>query len=166
VCGFNARLDSIQAAVLRAKLKRLDPWNTRRRELADSYRELLGKLDITLPAEPAYAESCYHLFVIQSARRDALRSALLAKKIECGIHYPVPLHLQPALKDYGYRHGDFPISEQLADRVLSLPMHPHLTNLELVRIAEVMEKGLETRQSLIAGEGYDFAACASSSRGA
>jgi dTDP-4-amino-4,6-dideoxygalactose transaminase len=151
-CGYNARLDSIQAAVLRAKLKHLDRWNARRREIADAYRELLGDCEIALPMEPAYAESCYHLFVITSWQRDALRGALLKNRIECGIHYPVPLHLQPALRAYGYRQGDFPASETAADTVLSLPMNPHLTDLEVARVTEIIKCEIEKGQKMFVGE--------------
>ena len=142
-CGHNARLDSIQAAVLSAKLKHLDRWNSRRRELAAAYRESLRDSGVMLLSEPAYAESCYHLFVIQSSKRDALRNALLAEQIECGVHYPVPLHLQPALRGCGYHQGDFPASERAADTVLSLPMHPHLTDADVIRVADVIARELK-----------------------
>ncbi len=141
-CGYNARLDALQAVVLRAKLARLERWNGRRRELAAAYRELLHGLECQY--EPEHAASCWHLFTIRSTRRDAIRNALLMNKIECGIHYPVPLHLQPACRALGYRSGDFPVSERIADTVLSLPMHPHLTNLDAVRIAEVVREALNT----------------------
>jgi dTDP-4-amino-4,6-dideoxygalactose transaminase len=160
--GYNARLDAVQAAVLSAKLKRLEEWNARRREIADTYRELLGEspLPLWLPTEPADVESVYHLFVVRSPRRDALRSALLGNEIECGIHYPVPLHLQPACRALGYRAGDFPESERVADAVLSLPMHPHLKRAELERIADVVTHALIGGHGLFAGERYDHrAAC-------
>jgi dTDP-4-amino-4,6-dideoxygalactose transaminase len=160
--GYNARLDAVQAAVLSAKLKRLEGWNARRREIADVYRELLSKapLPLWLPTEPADVESVYHLFVVRSPRRDALRSALLANEIECGIHYPVPLHIQPACRALGYRAGDFPESERVADAVLSLPMHPHLKQTELERVAQVVMHALMSDQSMFAGELYDHrAAC-------
>jgi dTDP-4-amino-4,6-dideoxygalactose transaminase len=134
--GYNSRLDAIQAAVLRAKLERLPKWNRRRREIASSYRELLEPAGVGLPVEPEGLASCYHLFAVRSPRRDAIRSALLSEEIECGIHYPVPLHLQPACRDLGYHRGDFPHSETLADTELSLPMHPHLTDAELARVAQ------------------------------
>jgi len=138
VCGYNARLDTIQAAVLRAKLARLTDWNHRRRAAAARYRELLADSDLQAPADPEDAESCYHLFVVRSARRDQIRQALLAAGIECGIHYPVPLHLQPACRFLGYHPGDFPASEAAADTVLSLPMHPHLKPEEINRVAEAV----------------------------
>jgi len=159
-CGYNARLDTLQAAVLSAKLKRLQKWNDRRREIAGWYCELLAGSGLVLPAELDDRESCYHLFVVRSERRDAIRSALLANGIECGIHYPVPLHLQPACRALGYRVGDFPESERAADTVLSLPMHPHLTRNEVVRVAGVVLHALDANQGLFAGEHYDHgAAC-------
>ena len=138
ICGYNSRLDSIQAAVLRAKLEKLAEWNERRRVVAAAYRELLSPLDVQPILEPQGSESCYHLFVIRSARRDSVRNALLQADIECGIHYPVPLHLQPALAYLGYRAGDFPASEALADTTLSLPMHPHLDGQEILRTVETV----------------------------
>ena len=142
ICGYNSRLDSIQAAVLRAKLEKLDEWNQRRRVVASAYRELLAPLDARPILEPEGFESCYHLFVIRSTKRDAVRNALLQAEIECGIHYPVPLHLQPALAYLGYRAGDFPASEALADTTLSLPMHPHLDGQEILRTVQVVTGAL------------------------
>ena len=142
ICGYNSRLDSIQAAVLRAKLEKLDEWNQRRRVVASAYRELLAPLDAQPILEPDGYESCYHLFVIRSSKRDAVRNALLQAEIECGIHYPVPLHLQPALAYLGYRAGDFPASEALADTTLSLPMHPHLDGQEILRTVQVVTAAL------------------------
>ena len=142
ICGYNSRLDAIQAAVLRAKLEKLDEWNGRRRIIAAAYREMLAALDVRPIAEPANLESCYHLFVIRSAKRDLIRTALIENEIECGIHYPVPLHLQPALSYLGYRPGEFPASEALADTALSLPMHPHMTGVEVVRTVEVVAEAL------------------------
>ncbi len=144
-CGYNARLDALQAVVLRAKLKRLGRWNARRRELAAAYRELLAPCAIQLQSEAPDTSSCWHLFVMRSERRDAIRNALLMSKIECGIHYPVPLHLQPACRALGYHSGDFPVSERIADTVLSLPLHPHLTNLDVVRVADVVREALNAK---------------------
>jgi dTDP-4-amino-4,6-dideoxygalactose transaminase len=149
--GYNSRLDAIQAAVLRAKLERLARWNQRRREIAGLYRELLADCGLELPSDPDGLSSCYHLFAIRSPQRDALRQALLSKNIECGIHYPVPLHLQPACRDLGYRRGDFPESEKLADTELSLPMHPHLTDSEVERVAEAVLEALEEGPPIFAG---------------
>jgi dTDP-4-amino-4,6-dideoxygalactose transaminase len=165
-CGYNARLDAVQAAVLSAKLQRLEQWNARRREIAESYRKLLARTGVILPTEPEDAQSCYHLFVVQSARRDALREALIDNQIECGIHYPLPLHLQPACGALGYRRGDFGDSERVADTALSLPMHPHLRDAEVARVAEVVAGALKGGQSLFAGERYAHgAACIPPPRG-
>jgi dTDP-4-amino-4,6-dideoxygalactose transaminase len=141
--GYNARLDTIQAVVLRAKLKHLERWNARRREVAQSYRVLLGETACELPSEPDGYSACYHLFTIRIAHRDALRQQLVEQGIECGVHYPLPLHLQPALACLGYRRGDFPESEAIADSVLSLPMHQHLTNLDVLRVAEAVSEHLK-----------------------
>jgi len=151
ICGYNSRLDSIQAAVLRAKLEKLDEWNERRRIIAAAYREMLAPLEVLPIPEPAHLESCYHLFVIRSTKRDFIRTTLIEKEIECGIHYPVPLHLQPALSYLGYRSGDFPISEALSDTVLSLPMHPHMTGMEVIRTVETVAEALaSTRKAAVA----------------
>jgi dTDP-4-amino-4,6-dideoxygalactose transaminase len=91
------------------------------------------------------------LFAVRSAQRDALRQALLSRNIDCGIHYPVPLHLQPACRDLGYRRGDFSESEKLADTELSLPMHPHLTDSEVDRTARALIEALEEGQTMFAG---------------
>ena len=149
--GYNSRLDAIQAAVLRVKLERLAEWNRRRREIAESYRELLEGADLVLPTEPEGMASAYHLYAIRSAQRDAIRQALLSKNIECGIHYPVPLHLQPACRDLGYRPKDFPVSEYLADTELSLPMHPHLTDADVRQVAEAVLAAVRKRPTIFAG---------------
>lgn len=142
VFGSNSRLDTLQAAVLRAKLERLDEWNRMRRDNAARYRELLSRTSLLLPVEPEGFESAYHLFVIRTPQRDALRTALLEAEIQCGIHYPVPVHLQPAARELGYRAGDFPVSEKIADTVLSLPMHPYLQADEVRRVASVVRKAM------------------------
>jgi dTDP-4-amino-4,6-dideoxygalactose transaminase len=142
--GYNARLDTLQAAVLRPKLERLEDWNARRRAMAALYRETLPEEGLTLLSEPEGSESCYHLFVIRSERRDAIRTALLKNQIECGIHYPVPLHLQPACRDLGYAEGDFPNAEKFADSVLSLPMHPFLTEREVKSVSQAVKRALAT----------------------
>lgn len=137
--GYNARLDTLQAAVLRAKLERLGDWNARRRQIAAYYREQLQHAGIEFLKEPEGVESCYHLFVIRSPKRDLIRNALIEAGIECGIHYPLPLHLQPACRDLGYCTGDFPAAEALADSALSLPMHPHLTAHEVRFVCRTVE---------------------------
>jgi dTDP-4-amino-4,6-dideoxygalactose transaminase len=125
--GWNSRLDGMQAAALTIKLKRLDEWNTRRRSWAARYRQLLKDTSLLLPTEDADAFHVYHLFVIRTPRRDALAEFLQQRGVATALHYPQPLHLQPAFSSLGYRPGDFPGAEVCARECLSLPLHPHLT---------------------------------------
>jgi len=125
--GMNSRLDTLQAAILRIKLKYLNRWNTLRRRHAASYTRLLKPLGVGTPTEAPYTTHVYHLYVIRTRERDRLRSYLKEKGISTGIHYPLPIHLQPAYRDLGYRRGDFPVAEKASREVLSLPMHPFLT---------------------------------------
>lgn len=126
--GVNSRMDELQAAILRVKLPHLDEANTRRRTWASEYSRRLSDIpELTLPIERPYARHVYHLFVVRVPRRDELREWLKARGIETGIHYPIPLHLQEACANLGYRAGAFPNAERLAGEILSLPMHPELT---------------------------------------
>jgi dTDP-4-amino-4,6-dideoxygalactose transaminase len=138
---FNHRLDTIQAAVLRVKLPHLDGWNARRRYLADAYREHLAALPLRLPAADGEERHVYHLFVIESPQRDAIRARLSADGVDTGIHYPVPLHLQPALKNLGYVRGAFPNAERLAEQSLSLPMYPEMPLEHVERIVGAISGG-------------------------
>jgi dTDP-4-amino-4,6-dideoxygalactose transaminase len=140
--GYNARLDTIQAAVLLAKLERLEHWNARRRAIARRYCELLAGSGVLTPTEAEGTEGCYHLFVIRSEQRDRIFEALSNAGIGCGIHYPVPLHLQPACAMLGYRKGAFPVSERIANTVISLPMHPHLTDEQVTTVATAVRAAL------------------------
>jgi dTDP-4-amino-4,6-dideoxygalactose transaminase len=142
VYGYNARLDTMQAAVLRAKLEHLDAWNTRRREIAARYRELLCGSGVRIPDEPPGMKSCHHLFTIQSARREAIRAALNGAGIGNGVHYPLPLHLQPACAALGYHRGNFPAAERIAETTLSLPMHQYLTGAEIETVAATVRRAL------------------------
>lgn len=135
VRGGNRRLDTLQAAVLRVKLKYLDQWNAARRQHAREYSRLLANTSLSLPTAPAHVEAVWHLYVVQSAQRDALKDHLTAAGISVGMHYPVPIHLQEAYKDLGHQRGDFPISEHLSEHLLSLPMYPELPDEAIARIA-------------------------------
>jgi dTDP-4-amino-4,6-dideoxygalactose transaminase len=130
--GYNRRLDTLQAAVLRIKLKYLEKWNAARRQNAERYRLLLESTTVITPNEAPHAESVWHLYVIRVNQRDALKEYLAARGISSGIHYPIPIHLQPAYRDLGYKKGDFPVTEDLAQRIISLPMYAELTP-ELIR---------------------------------
>src|SRR5690606_1060832 len=127
VQGYNRRLDTIQAAVLRVKLRYLDQWNDARRQHATRYNVLLSDAPVTPPVVADQAESVWHLFVIGTPQRDSLRKYLIEQGISAGMHYPVPIHLQPAYADLGYKKGDFPVSERSSEELLSLPMYPELT---------------------------------------
>ena len=124
--GFNSRLDPMQAAVLRVKLKYLDQWNERRISVASRYMDLLRDSGVALPSVPAQVQSAFHLFVIRSARRDALQSTLKREGVETLIHYPTPPHLQGAYQELGCSREAFPLAERLANEVLSLPIGPHM----------------------------------------
>jgi dTDP-4-amino-4,6-dideoxygalactose transaminase len=139
--GYNGRLDAIQAAFLRIKLRHLPSWIEGRRRVAAWYREALADVsEIRLPAEASYARHVYHLFVIRAERRDALQAHLTREKIGTGLHYPLPLHLQKAYQAMGLRKGAFPITERAADALLSLPMFPELTAAQVERVASAIRR--------------------------
>jgi dTDP-4-amino-4,6-dideoxygalactose transaminase len=128
VKGINSRLDELQAAILRVKLKHLETWNARRSELASLYRTLLAESKVGLPPDPVECAPVHHLFVIRCEKRDALRAFLSERGIQTLVHYPVPVHLQPAYANLGYRKGDFPETELASREVLSLPLYPEMTD--------------------------------------
>lgn len=142
--GRNSRLDELQAALLRVKLRHLAAGNAARRERAAWYAELLAGLPVGLPAdEPGHI---YHLYVLtlpDRARRDALRAHLAASGVGCDVHYPTPAHLQPAFADLGYGPDSLPATEELAGRILSLPMFPELTRAEVERVAAAVRAGVQ-----------------------
>ncbi len=141
--GWNGRMDGIQGAVLSVKLKRLDAISDARRRHAQTYRSLLADIDgITLPVEADYAKHVYHVYAVRVANRDAVMETLKSKGIGCGIHYPVPLHLQAAYKDLGYSEGDFPVAEQSANEYLSLPMFPELTEEQIRYVADELRQAV------------------------
>jgi len=136
--GYNHRLDTLQAAVLRVKLRYLDAWNAARRRHAQLYSELLAHGPMILPAEAHCAEPVYHLYVVRVEARDRLRAYLHDKGIATGIHYPIPIHLQPACRDLGYEKGSFPVTEAYAEQILSLPMYAELTPSLIEHVAEAV----------------------------
>jgi dTDP-3-amino-3,4,6-trideoxy-alpha-D-glucose transaminase len=137
VPGYNSRLDELQAAVLRVKLSYLDEQNSARRRLAALYHELLAGSDLILPREQPDSRPVYHLYVIQSRQRDALQAYLRENGVGTAVHYPVPVHLQPAYRRLGYRPGSHPVTEKLAGRVLSLPLYPQLAEAAVRRISQL-----------------------------
>ena len=137
--GYNRRLDTLQAAVLRIKLKHLDEWNAARSAHARLYQQLLGGNGIRLPVEANYSEAVWHLYVIRTTARDELQAYLKERHIGTGIHYPVPVHLQPAHRDLGYSVGDFPVTEHSAGELLSLPMYAELTPALVAYVADTIK---------------------------
>jgi dTDP-4-amino-4,6-dideoxygalactose transaminase len=136
--GFNSRLDEIHAAILKVKLNHLDMWNEKRRGYAGLYSTLLKESPVTTPVEKKYAKHVFHLYVIRANERDKLQKWLKSRGIVTSIHYPAPIHLQPAYQDLGYKKGDFPISEKYAAQILSLPMFPELTKDQIGFIAQAI----------------------------
>jgi dTDP-4-amino-4,6-dideoxygalactose transaminase len=138
--GYNARLDAIQAGILLAKLAHLETWNRQRRAVAEEYRRLFRNIDtIMLPYEPATSKAVYHLFVIRVNDRDSLQPYLAQQGIGTGIHYPIPLHLQKAYACLKYQAGDFPVTENVAAEILSLPMFPQLTPDQVQAVVEAIQ---------------------------
>ena len=135
IIGFNSRLDELQAALLRVKLKKLDEWNIRRCKVAEHYlRELLSHEKLILPYVPDWAEPVWHLFVVRNAQRDVMQKTLNIAGVGSMIHYPIPPHLQEAYSELGYKEGSFPIAEQIHKDVLSLPMSPNMTTEQVMLV--------------------------------
>lgn len=134
--GWNGRLDELQAAVLRAKLPHLDQWNSQRRQAASFYQQALAGSGIVTPEEGPGNYHVYHLYVVRSAQREALRSRLIEQNIGTGIHYPVPIHLQKAFAEYGLAQGSLPVTEKIVAEILSLPIYPELTLAQAGRVVE------------------------------
>lgn len=136
--GINARLDEMQAAILRVKLCHLDTWNARRRELAALYRTLLIGSDLDLPIEPPDSLHVYHQFVIRHPKRDSLQAFLAEQGIHTQIHYPIPIHLQPAYLEL--KANPLPVTESIANQILSLPLYPEMTNdMAMAVCSSIME---------------------------
>lgn len=140
VRGFNSRLDPIQAAAMRVKLKVLDAWNARRSVIANRYKNEISDLGLILPFVPDWAEPAWHLYVLKSSQRDVLQQTLDDAGIGTLIHYPIPPHLQQAYSQLGYVNGSFLIAERLASQVLSLPMGPQLADQDVDRVIAALSK--------------------------
>jgi dTDP-4-amino-4,6-dideoxygalactose transaminase len=132
--GYTARLDNLQAAILRVQADALYGWNARRRQVAKWYEQALPA-SISYPKDDPQDESVYHLFVVRVPKRDEFRTHLEARGIGTAIHYPVPVHLQPAFRELGYSVGDFPVTERLTSQIVSLPMHPFLAQADVQSVA-------------------------------
>ncbi len=136
ILGDNSRLDNLQAAILRVKLKKLNRWNEKRLSHALLYNKHLENTPVITPKIFDAYKHVFHLYVIRVKQRDKLSKYLLSKGISTIMHYPIPIHLQPAYKDLGFKKGVFPITEKVADEVLSLPMFPELTDEEIKYICD------------------------------
>lgn len=136
VKGYNSRMDDLQAAVLRVKLRHLDDWNAQRRRLARVYSLLLADTGLILPYQPADCYHVFHQYAVRHPQRDRLRRRLEEKGIQTSIHYPLPVHLQPAYANLGYQRGDLPKTETVAEQVLSLPLFPEMSEDAVLRISE------------------------------
>jgi dTDP-4-amino-4,6-dideoxygalactose transaminase len=142
--GYNSRLDTLQAAFLQVRLKHLAAWNARRKAVAEAYLKGLQKAPgCLLPCVSNEVDSAWHLFVIRHKERDRLRRSLESRGIETAIHYPVPPHLSPAYANLGFKRGDFPITERLADTVLSLPIGPHLNEAQVEHVIQAVHESAD-----------------------
>lgn len=159
--GVNSRLDELQAALLRARMSVLDDWNQRRSDVAKRYLQALSDCDCSLPTVAEGAEPVWHLFVVRSSNRDLLQSQVGAQGIGTLIHYPVPPHLSEAYRDGGFGHGSFPIAEELARTVLSLPIGPHLNDTQAEQVISAFR--IATRATAILDTAHnEYAPCARS----
>lgn len=149
--GYNFRLESLQAAVLRVKLPYLEGWTEARRTAAGHYDRLLVNAAVQTPAAMDYARHVYHVYAVRTQRRQALQDALLASGVQTGIHYPIPVHLLPAFADLGYKAGQFPHAEKAASEVLSLPMFPELTQAQCETVAQAVEAFAPATAEAVAG---------------
>ncbi len=139
--GYNGRLDALQAGFLQVKLRYMPDWNKYRYQNASHYNEILGGIDgVKTPFEPEWSKAVYHLYIIRIKSRERLQAFLSENGIATGLHYPIPLHLQKAYANLGYKEGDFPVSEALASEILSLPMYPQLTYDQQIRVGEKIEE--------------------------
>ena len=145
--GTNSRLDEVQAAILRVKLRYLDQWNEVRRKKARAYDTLLSSLPVIRPIEKEHAHHIYHLYVVRTRKRDRLQAFLKGRGIDTLIHYPIPIHLQKAYQELGYRRGDLPWTERCSREILSLPFFPEMTDSETKEVAD----GIHSFFSLPAG---------------
>ena len=150
VKGYNSRLDTMQAAILRVKLRHLDRWNGMRRNNARLYTRLFKEkeIEIILPCEADYAEQVYHLYPVRVKNRKHVMDSLAEKGVRTLIHYPIPIHLQETYKDLDYKKGDFPVSEKCCEEILSLPMYPELPAEDIGYVVDSLNKTLKQEQDI------------------
>jgi len=145
--GYNGRLDAIQAGILLVKLNHLAKWNSQRRERAAEYKQALAPITnyLIVPYEPSWSRAVYHLYVVRVEDREGFMAHLKSKGVGTAIHYPIPLHLQNAYSSLGYVAGDYPVSEKIADRIVSLPMFPQMTDRQQARAIEEIVNFVRSR---------------------
>ncbi len=144
--GYNYRMAELQAAILRVKLCQLEVWTEARRSIAEYYDAQLAGSEAQVPSVMPYARHAYHIYAVRVQRRDAFRKALHMQGIQTGIHYPIPVHMQHAYADLGYRSGDFPYSEQAANKVLSLPIYAELSDSQIERVSAAVREEIHVRK--------------------
>ena len=140
--GFNYRMEGVQGAILRVKLRHLDAWTEARRRHAAGYNELLADVEVQKPVEMPYAKHVYHVYAIRTPKRDLLQESLQAQGIQTGIHYPIPVHLQKAYADFGYGVGDLPVTEQASNELLSLPMFAELQEPQIEAVCAAVREAV------------------------
>jgi dTDP-4-amino-4,6-dideoxygalactose transaminase len=138
--GFNMRMDGIQGGILDIKLKYIDSWNQKRKQIAKKYQNSITNKKIKIQTQPKWSDSVYHLFVITVDNRNNFLEYMQKNNIFCGIHYPIPCHLQKAYSFLGYKEGDFPNAEYLANHCVSLPIYPELTDKEIAKVIKIVNK--------------------------
>jgi dTDP-4-amino-4,6-dideoxygalactose transaminase len=148
--GYNYRMEGFQGAILRVKLRYLEQWTEARRVVVTQYNQHLAEAGVERPAEMPWARHVYHVYTLRTDDRDGLQAALQAEGIQTGIHYPVPVHLQPAYADLGYGRGAFPHSEAASEQVLSLPLYPELSSEAVAEVAGAVKKAVANRTQTVA----------------
>ena len=148
--GYNYRMEGFQGAILGVKLKHLSHWTEARRAGVHQYNELLTDCEIETPKEMSWGQHVYHVYTLRSDDRQGLQAALTAEGVQTGIHYPVPVHLQPAYSDLGYGPGAFPHAERAANQVLSLPLYPELSSAAIAHVAEIVRKTVGVKSPAVA----------------
>ena len=143
--GYNYRMDAFQGAILSAKMAHLEGWTEARRRHAARYDAAVACTDVEAPPRPADRRHVFHIYAVRAAQRDRLQSALGERGVETAVHYPVPVHLQVPYADLGYRAGDFPVSERLANELLSLPIFPTLTAPQIDAVCAVLAESQAAR---------------------
>ena len=140
--GYNYRMEGLQGAILRVKLRHLDAWTEGRRSRAAEYERCLKNADVVRPVEMPYARHVYHIYAVRSADRTELQRALQNNGVQTGIHYPIPVHLQDGYRDLGYVAGEFPQTERAAREVLSLPMFSELSNMQVEMVSAAVHQNV------------------------